>query len=146
MIYYKIHICGICGLHELSGCGSLIVLLEKMIYHNFGQRRHNFRLFLLSMHEFENHLPYHFCVTISPEKCKTIPISNILLFKWWKIVFFLGAPKNFWRPKAPHLYFKLGIGKYDIYFFQIILGFCYSSVENIEQIFNTKILKLFSEL
>ena len=33
MIYHKIHICDLCGLHELCGCVSLNILLCKMIYH-----------------------------------------------------------------------------------------------------------------
>ena len=34
MIFHKIHICDICGLHELCGCVSLDVPFEKMICHN----------------------------------------------------------------------------------------------------------------
>ena len=33
MIFHKIHICNICGLHELCGCVSSNFVLEKMICH-----------------------------------------------------------------------------------------------------------------
>ena len=33
MIYHKICICNLCGLHELSQCESSNFLLEKMIFH-----------------------------------------------------------------------------------------------------------------
>ena len=34
MGYHNIHICNLCGLHELCGCVSSNLFLGKMIYHN----------------------------------------------------------------------------------------------------------------
>ena len=69
--------------------------------HNFGQRRHNLRYFLLCMKlkwPTKSFL-LHFYVTISPramQNCETTQILIFFLSKWWKIGFFY-APQKFFR-------------------------------------------------